>query len=51
MRTRYKIDSYQQTYCVIDSFRELCDITAADFAPAYERCAKLPEFEADGSAG
>ena len=49
MRTRYKIDSYQQTYFVIDSFQELFDMTAADFAPAYERCAKLPEFAADGS--
>lgn len=51
MRTRYKIDSYQQTYFVIDSFQDLFDITAADFAPAYERCAKLPEFAADGSGG
>ena len=51
MRTRYKIDSYQQTYFVIDSFQDLFDITAADFAPAYERCAALPEFAADGSGG
>lgn len=51
MRTRYKIDSYQQTYFVIDSFQDLFDITAADFAPAYKRCAALPEFAADGSGG
>ena len=29
MRTRYKIDSYQQTYFVIDSFEQLFDMTAA----------------------
>jgi phenylalanine-4-hydroxylase len=37
MRTRYKIDSYQQTYFVIDSFQQLFDMTAPDFAPVYER--------------
>ncbi|MCX7276239.1 MAG: phenylalanine 4-monooxygenase [Burkholderiales bacterium] len=33
MRTRYKIDSYQQTYFVIDSFQQLFDQTAPDFTP------------------
>ena len=47
MRTRYKIDSYQQTYFVIDSFEQLFDMTAADFAPVYERLRRLPEFAAD----
>jgi len=47
MRTRYKIDSYQQTYFVIDSFEQLFDMTAADFAPVYERLRGLPEFAAD----
>ena len=37
MRTRYKIDTYQQTYFVIDSFEQLFDMTAANFAPMYER--------------
>jgi predicted nucleotidyltransferase len=37
MRTRYKIDTYQQTYFVIDSFEQLFDMTAPDFAPMYER--------------
>jgi phenylalanine-4-hydroxylase len=37
MRTRYKIDSYQQTYFVIDSFQELFDKTRPDFTPIYER--------------
>ena len=47
MRTRYKIDTYQQTYFVIDSFEQLFDMTAADFAPIYERLKGLPEFAAD----
>ncbi|MDP2770395.1 MAG: phenylalanine 4-monooxygenase, partial [Giesbergeria sp.] len=50
MRTRYKIDSYQQTYFVIDSFEQLFDMTAADFAPIYERLRGLPEFAADDEA-
>ncbi|MDR6212876.1 phenylalanine 4-monooxygenase [Paracidovorax wautersii] len=47
MRTRYKIDTYQQTYFVIDSFKQLFDMTAPDFAPVYERLQRLPEFAAD----
>lgn len=47
MRTRYKIDTYQQTYFVIDSFEQLFDMTAADFAPIYERLHNQPEFAAD----
>ena len=47
MRTRYKIDTYQQTYFVIDSFEQLFDMTAADFAPIYEQLQGLPEFAAD----
>ncbi len=47
MRTRYKIDTYQQTYFVIDSFEQLFDMTAPDFAPVYERLQRLPEFAAD----
>ena len=51
MRTRYKIDTYQQTYFVIDSFEQLFDMTAADFAPIYERLRGLPEFAADERDG
>jgi phenylalanine-4-hydroxylase len=36
MRTRYKIDDYQATYFVIESFQQLFDFTAPDFAPLYE---------------
>jgi phenylalanine-4-hydroxylase len=47
MRTRYKIDSYQSTYFVIDSFQQLFDATAPDFTPLYERVAGLGELAAD----
>jgi len=37
MRTNYKIDDYQQSYFVIDSFEDLLRITMeTDFAPLYE---------------
>jgi len=49
MRTRYKIDSFQETYFVIDSFQDLFDMTAADFAPVYERLRGLPEIAANAS--
>lgn len=49
MRTRYRIDDYQATYFVIDSFQELFDKTAPDFSPVYERVARLPEFAADAA--
>lgn len=39
MRTRYRIDTFQQTYFVIDSFEQLMDDTAQDFAPIYARLA------------
>ena len=47
MRTRYKIDSYQQTYFVINSFQELFDKTAPDFTPIYRRLQGLPDIAAD----
>ena len=46
MRTRYKIDSYQASYFVIDSFRQLFDATAPDFTPIYRAVRELPEIEA-----
>ena len=39
MRTRYRIDSYQKTYFVIDSFEQLFAATQQDFAPIYARVA------------
>lgn len=47
MRTRYRIDSYQTTYFVIDSFAQLIRTTAPDFAPLYEEVAKASELAAD----
>ena len=47
MRTRYKIDSYQASYFVIDSFRQLIDATAPDFTPVYERVSRLGELSAE----
>ena len=46
MRTRYKIDSYQQTYFVIDSVQQLFDMTAPDFTPLYAQLLTLPELSA-----
>ena len=45
MRTRYRIDDYQQVYFVIESFEDLLHQTIrTDFAPLYERLAGLPEL-------
>ncbi|MGH7604634.1 MAG: phenylalanine 4-monooxygenase [Gemmatimonadaceae bacterium] len=37
LRTGYRIDRYQDTYFVIDSFAQLLRETAPDFTPIYER--------------
>ena len=42
MQTRYKIDTFQETYFVIRSFDELFDATAPDFTPIYARLRSLP---------
>lgn len=47
MRTLYKIDSYQEAYFVIDSFKQLFDDTAPDFAPIYARLKPLEPLPAD----
>ena len=39
MRTRYRIDTYQKTYFVIDSFEQLMRATDPDFTPIYARLA------------
>ena len=50
MRSRYRIDTFQATYFVIDSFQQLFDATAPDFTPVYaevrERIAREGEIEA-----
>jgi phenylalanine-4-hydroxylase len=46
MRTNYRIDDYQQTYFVIDSFESLLEVTMeTDFAPLYRDLAGKPDFE------
>ena len=40
MRTRYRIDTFQKTYFVIDSFQQLMEATAPDFTPIYARLAQ-----------
>jgi phenylalanine-4-hydroxylase len=45
MRTPYRIDDYQQTYFVIDSFDQLLHHTLeADFAPLYAELETLPDL-------
>lgn len=46
MRTRYRIDTYQKTYFVIDSFEQLMDATAPDFTPIYAKLAKQESIPA-----
>ena len=48
MRTNYRVDDYQQTYFVIDSFEQLFEETDPDFAPYYEALkADNTEYAAD----
>lgn len=48
MRTPYRIDDYQQSYFVIDSFDALLDTTLnTDFAPLYARLETLPDLPLD----
>ncbi|WP_066098621.1 phenylalanine 4-monooxygenase [Xanthomonas massiliensis] len=46
MRTRYRIDSYQKTYFVIDGFAQLMAATAPDFAPIYAGLAEQAHLPA-----
>jgi phenylalanine-4-hydroxylase len=45
MRTRYRIDDFQETYFVIDRFEDLLALADIDFAPVYDRVKNLPEFD------
>src|SRR5690606_20695062 len=55
MRTRYRIDTDQKTYFVIDSFEQLMESTRPDFLPIYDRLSKLDSIPAgdvlDGDKG
>lgn len=45
MRSKYRIDDFQQLYFVINSFEELFDATLQDFGPIYEALADLEDME------
>ncbi|WP_188062485.1 phenylalanine 4-monooxygenase [Sphingobium sp. KCTC 72723] len=48
MRTQYKIDDYQQSYFVIDSFEDLLRQTVeTDFAPLYAELEGQPDLATD----
>jgi phenylalanine-4-hydroxylase len=49
MRSRYRIDAYQETYFVIDGFAQLFAATAPDFAPLYHELAPLEELDANAA--
>jgi phenylalanine-4-hydroxylase len=52
MRTRYRIDTFQKTYFVIDSFEQLFDATRPDFSDLYPQLRALPTLGAgDVAAG
>ncbi len=45
MQTEYRIDRFQDTYFVIDSYQQLFRETAQDFAPFYARLRGLPTID------
>ncbi len=45
LRTSYRIDRFQTTYFVIDSFAHLMRETAPDFTPIYARLRDMPVLE------
>jgi len=47
MRTRYKIDTFQQTYFVIEDFGQLFRETEPDFTPLYVEIAGQDPYPAD----
>ena len=47
MQSKYKIDTFQETYFVIKSFKELFDATAPDFTPYYDELRTRPELAAN----
>jgi phenylalanine-4-hydroxylase len=47
MQSNYKIDSFQESYFVIDSFRQLIDATAPDFTPYYRQLRQRHDLAAN----
>ncbi len=44
MRTKYRIDTFQKTYFVVDDFAQLFDATRPDFRPYYESLHGMAEL-------
>ena len=45
MRTQYRIDDFQESYFVIDSFQQLFDATRPDFTPYYEQLRRTADIQ------
>ena len=45
MRTRYRIDDFQECYFVLDRLDALLELAHIDFAPVYERAQREPTLE------
>jgi phenylalanine-4-hydroxylase len=45
MRTRYRIDDFQECYFVLESLDELLQLAHIDFAPVYQRVQQAGELE------
>ncbi|MEN7531859.1 phenylalanine 4-monooxygenase [Cupriavidus sp. DL-D2] len=45
MRTRYRIDDFQESYFMLDDLDELLELAHIDFAPVYERVASASEYD------
>lgn len=45
MRTRYRIDDFQETYFVLDDLDELLELARIDFASLYQRAQGQPDHE------
>jgi phenylalanine-4-hydroxylase len=45
MRTRYRIDDFQETYFVLGTLEDLLELGRIDFAPIYERVRNQPDLE------
>jgi phenylalanine-4-hydroxylase len=45
MRTRYRIDDFQECYFVLESLDELLQLAHIDFAPVYQRVRQAGELE------
>lgn len=45
MRTRYRIDDFQETYFVLNDLEDLLELARIDFAPLYGRVGRQPDID------